>query len=144
MPDDVPEVSAAGGVLWRRRPPTSAGEIEVLIVHRPAPRDDWSFPKGKVESDDGTLVDTARREVHEETGIWSQVGDELARVYYRDRAQRFKEVTYFLMTGDGPFVANDEVDDARWVSLAEAACQLSYDSDRTVVEKVRAVLAASP
>ena len=37
-------VEAAGGVVWRRSP---AGEVEVLLVHRPR-YDDWTVPKGKL------------------------------------------------------------------------------------------------
>ena len=38
-------VNAAGGVIVRQ---TAQGETEVLLIHRPR-RDDWTFPKGKVE-----------------------------------------------------------------------------------------------
>ncbi|WP_421121016.1 NUDIX domain-containing protein [Aquihabitans daechungensis] len=57
------EVTAAGGVLWRR---SEAGEVEVLVVHRPR-YDDWSFAKGKCDPGE-TFAETAEREVLEETG----------------------------------------------------------------------------
>ena len=38
-------VRAAGALVWRQE----GKHLEVLVVHRPR-YDDWSFPKGKVES----------------------------------------------------------------------------------------------
>ena len=63
-------VTAAGAVVWRRRPNAPEGvrrrAVEVLLVHRPR-YDDWTLPKGKIEADE-TLVMTAVREIGEETG----------------------------------------------------------------------------
>ena len=39
-------IQAAGAVLWRR---LSDDLIQVALIHRPR-YDDWSFPKGKVET----------------------------------------------------------------------------------------------
>ena len=38
-------VRAAGALVWREK----GGDLQVLLVHRPR-YDDWSFPKGKLES----------------------------------------------------------------------------------------------
>ena len=42
------------------------------------------------------------------------------------------------MTPDGAstFMPNDEVDEVRWISLAEAATLLSYDADRRLLGDV--------
>ena len=40
-------VRAAGGVIVRQR---AGSEPELLLIHRPR-RNDWTFPKGKVESE---------------------------------------------------------------------------------------------
>jgi 8-oxo-dGTP pyrophosphatase MutT (NUDIX family) len=128
----APEVRAAGGVVVR---PGPDGAPLVLVVHRPR-YDDWSFPKGKCEPGESD-EDCARREVHEETGLRVELEDPLPEVHYRDHRDRTKLVRYWVMRPldpQQPFVANDEVDEMRWLSVPEAAARLSYDHDRDLVE----------
>lgn len=123
-------VRAAGGVLWRRSP---AGELEVLVVHRP--RDDWSFPKGKCEPLE-TDQACALREVEEETGYRGRLGADLGETRYIDGRGRPKVVHYWVMTVDrGEATVNDEVDEMRWLPLGEAERTLSYDNDRAVLAR---------
>src|SRR3979490_724065 len=85
-------VKAGGGLVVRR----VRGQLEVVLVHRPA-REDWTFPKGKLE-DGETLEDCALREVHEETGLICRLGRFLGHTEYRDRKDRQKVVAYWMMT----------------------------------------------
>jgi len=121
----TPTVRAAGGLVHRRR---ADGIEEVLLVHRPA-YDDWSFPKGKLEA--GELEeDAAVREVEEETGLRCRLDRELRTTSYRDARGRPKTVRYWLMTPiGGKLTAANEVDDARFVTLADARELLSYARD---------------
>ena len=120
---------AAGGVVVRGG--------EVLVVHRPR-YDDWSLPKGKLE-DGETWEDAALREVLEETGVACRLLDELDDDHYTDRKGRSKRVRWWLMEplSTAAREADDEVDDVRWVPVAEAARLLSYDHDRALVEGLR-------
>jgi len=123
-------VRAAGGVVWRR---SSAGAIEILLVHRPR-YDDWSLPKGKVDASDQTDEDTALREVEEETGLRCRLGAELSSTSYVDRRGRPKTVRYWAMKPiGGAFEANDEVDTVRWIAPAEADACLSYPREAHVL-----------
>src|SRR6185295_7622282 len=68
-----PVVRAAGGLLRRKSRLGIRRRSELAIVHRPR-YDDWSFPKGKRESDDEDDAATALREVQEETGFRCRLG----------------------------------------------------------------------
>ena len=114
---------AAGGVVVR--------EGRVLLVHRPK-YDDWAFPKGKLE-DGESWEAAALREVEEETGLSCELGAYIGSTRYPLR-EGMKEVRYFRMTTDGDPRAQNEIDDVRWVSPAEAGELLSYDYDRQLLE----------
>ena len=124
---DTSVVRAAGGVVVR--------DGQVLLVHRPR-YEDWTLPKGKLE--DGESWEAgALREVAEETGLTCELGEEVGRTRYVDSRGRNKEVRYFRMTsGDEP-VAQNEVDEVRWVPLADAGELLSYDRDRALLSRLR-------
>ena len=121
-------VRAAGGIPVRDGP----DGVEVLVVHRPR-YSDWSFPKGKCLPDESDEA-CALREVAEETGLECALEKELPSTSYRDSKDRPKRVRYWRMRVVGGSLAfENEVDDARWVSLPEAEALLSYDRDRVVV-----------
>ena len=108
----------------------------MLLVHRPK-YDDWTFPKGKLSKGE-SHEDAARREVEEETGLRVELGPEVATSTYQDALGRPKLVRYWAMEAEeGEFRANAEVDDARWVTVDEAAEQLSYDRDRAVLASLQ-------
>jgi 8-oxo-dGTP pyrophosphatase MutT (NUDIX family) len=122
-------VHAAGGMVVRH---DGDGELRVAIVHRPL-REDWSFPKGKLEPGESSEA-CARREVREETGLECRIGTFVGHTEYRDRKDRPKVVAYWVMeVEDGTFRANEEVDELRWVDFAEAARMLTYDRDRELL-----------
>jgi 8-oxo-dGTP diphosphatase len=124
-------VRAAGGVVWRQ----AGDRLEAAVVHRPK-YDDWSLPKGKPEPGEHPLQ-TAVREVVEETGLAVAAGRRSLRTRYdvslRDGRTAPKEVDYWLMHATGDFVPNDEVDELRWLDLADAAALVSHEHDRAVL-----------
>ena len=123
-------VRAAGGVVWRRG---AGDDIEVLLVHRRG-REDWTFPKGKVEPGESD-EDCARREVEEETALSCPLGAELPPVSYVDQRGRDKTVRYWSMdAGAGDAAPRHEVDLVRWVPLARAGAALTYPRDRELLD----------
>jgi 8-oxo-dGTP pyrophosphatase MutT (NUDIX family) len=123
-------VEAAGGLVWRRR---DDGALEVLVVHRPK-YDDWTLPKGKLDSGESHET-AAMREVFEETGLRCRIGRELPATRYHDRHGRPKRVRYWEMEVEGgEFAPNREVDEVQWVDLDTAARMLTYERDQALLE----------
>jgi len=118
------EIRAAGGVVVR--------DGRVAVVHRPK-YDDWSLPKGKLEEGE-TWEQAALREVYEETGLHCRLGQELDPVEYADPKGRPKTVRYWRMEAlDGDFTPTTEIDRLRWLTPAEAAHELTYPHDRSLI-----------
>jgi 8-oxo-dGTP diphosphatase len=120
-------------VVWRH---DAAGEpTEIALVHRPR-YDDWSLPKGKLAGGEHPLT-AGVREVVEETGIRPVLGRRLVTTEYpvslRDTIVD-KLVEYWVMrAAGGEFQPNDEVDDLRWMTVAQATEAVSYRHDRAVL-----------
>lgn len=133
---------AAGAVMWRRTTPgdpttpeTAAEDaVEIAVIHRPR-YDDWSLPKGKVDKGEG-IVETAVRELVEETGYASTLGWLLGYVHY-PVGDRTKVVWYWTAEvtdySEPTPEDTDEVGELRWVSPATAAEMVSYPADREVL-----------
>jgi len=122
-------VAAAGGVVWR---PAAGGDIEVALVHRPR-YDDWSLAKGKLDAGEHLLT-AAVREVGEETGLDVVVGRRGPRTEYPVE-QGTKRVDYWLMRAvGGRFEPNDEVDELRWLPMADALELVTHPHDRAVLD----------
>ncbi len=117
-------IEAAGGVVQQ--------DGLIAVVHRPR-YDDWSLPKGKLDKNESSER-AALREVQEETGLSCQLIEELDPVSYTDNRGRPKNVRYWRMKVlSGEFEVNDEVDELRWLSKADALELLSYEHDRELV-----------
>jgi 8-oxo-(d)GTP phosphatase len=126
-------VRAAGCVVWRSG---DDGVLETAVVHRPK-YDDWSLPKGKPEAGEH-LLQTAFREVLEETGLGVVLGRRSVRTCYEvrlpDGSPAPKEVDYWIAQWTaGEFEANDEVDELRWLPVEKATALCSHDHDRAVL-----------
>jgi 8-oxo-(d)GTP phosphatase len=122
------QVEAAGGVLWRGDP----ARPEVALVHRPR-YDDWSVPKGKLETGEHPLL-AGLREIEEETGFMSLPGRRLGSVRYAVAEGR-KRVRYWACeAAAGKFRASREVDELWWGTVADALARVDSDGDARVLE----------
>lgn len=131
-------VYAAGAVLWRRS--AQNGGPELALVHRPK-YDDWSFPKGKLNSGEH-IATAALREVKEETGFDCELGAPLPSSHYLVDG-RAKEVHYWAATpAGGVFAPSSEVDRMVWLDPASARTRLTHDRDRPLVDALLRSLGA--
>ena len=128
----VNPIIAAGAVVTR----DGSSEREYLLIHR-GYRDDWTFPKGKVDPGEHVIA-AAIREVREETGYAIALGVPLPTQEYIVKG-RDKLSHYWLATClDGEFVPNDEVDEIKWVTYKQAVKLLTYPHDRDVLDAAAA------
>ncbi|MCC4908867.1 NUDIX domain-containing protein [Microbacterium sp. cx-59] len=127
-------VYAAGGVLWRQ----VDGKLHILLIHRTQYRD-VTLPKGKVDPGE-TLVETAIREIFEETGIHVALGLPVGVSRYHMPKGREKIVHYWSAevtedaVRDSKFVPNKEIAALEWVTPKHALSYLSYPVDVEIVE----------
>jgi len=130
-----PDVTGAGVLAWRTA--RDGGQVEVLMVHRPAD-DSWSWPRGRPGRGEG-LAECAVREAAEATGLQVILGRPLPSARYLLAAGSVQEVSYWAARVTGrpdqrrreqpDEVDPDEADAARWVPLEEAAARIAHPSD---------------
>lgn len=128
------EIEAAGGLIVD----DITNPRQILLIHRPG-YDDWTFPKGKLDPGESAEA-AALREVAEETGLRCRIITKLAssNYVYRTRSrglERPKVVHYFLMqrVSGEITVPPDEVDEADWFTINDAARKLTYSQDRELL-----------
>lgn len=121
-------IVAAGAVITRE----NNGKKEFLLIHR-GYRDDWSFPKGKVDPGEH-IVSAAVREVREETGFAIQLGIPLpTSTYMKGTATKDAHYWNASLIG-GKFLPNDEVDQIKWLSYSSAKKTLTYEHDQEILD----------
>jgi len=130
----VDEFSAGGVVLCK------SDVIVIVPVRRDSRgRRVLALPKGHPDGDE-TPEAAATREVREETGVTAELRDELGEVQYtyeRHGRSIAKRVTFFLFEyRSGDLADHDhEIEEARWMPLAEAARTLTYAGERSIASR---------
>jgi 8-oxo-dGTP diphosphatase len=124
-------ILAAGGILCRH----SAQDGEILIVHRKR-YDDWTLPKGKLQSGESFRV-AALREVREETGYVACADEYLGVIDYLANG-RAKAVFFWRMSvvKQEEISDREEVADVVWMSPANAADRLTHPNEKAFVQRI--------
>lgn len=128
----------AGGVVQNR-----SGDI--LLVNQRG--DSWSFPKGHVEKGE-KLLDAARREIYEETGIRKLVLKRRFSPYMRRRIGKggrgedpseCKHITLFLFATDEVVLQSKDLEEhpeARWIPKENVRLFLTHPKDRAFLKRI--------
>jgi 8-oxo-dGTP diphosphatase len=126
---------SAGGVVVK------GDEVAVVVPHRLAPdgRKVLALPKGHPDPGE-SMREAAAREVREETGLEAELMDKLGDVtywYQRDGMRVLKKVAFYLFEHRGGSLDehDDEIEEARWMPLADAARELSFTGERDMVKR---------
>jgi 8-oxo-dGTP pyrophosphatase MutT (NUDIX family) len=133
-PAGVGEFSAGGVVVDGDR------VVVIVPVKRAADgRRVLGLPKGHLDGEE-TPEQAATREVAEETGVDGELVDELGEVRYRygRHGKRIeKAVRFYLFRYRGGDLADHdhEIEDARWMPLAQAARELTYPGEREMIQR---------
>lgn len=97
----------------------------------------WGFPKGHVE-DGETEVQTAIREIKEETNLDVEINDKLRYVEtYCPKEDVQKDVVFFIgkKIGGQAVAQEEEVSEMQWVSYEKALEMLTFESSKNVLKK---------
>lgn len=127
---------SCGAVVIRKE---ENGYATLLIKHT---QGHWGFPKGHMEENENE-VETARREVLEETGIDVDIDEGFKdESTYWPSPEVYKKVIYFVGNPhEGtPKPDHNEIEEVSWFRFSEAAALLSYPSDVSILENVQKYL----
>ncbi|MCL2089182.1 MAG: NUDIX domain-containing protein [Oscillospiraceae bacterium] len=125
---------SCGGIIYRKH----HGNIELMLIKH-LKGGFWSFPKGHMEEGE-TEVETARREILEETGIEVMIDSSFREtVNYSPKKGVNKDVVYFLATALSYDIKpqDSEISQIKWVELSRVDDVLTYDNDKQMAKRVK-------
>lgn len=128
---------SCGALVFRR----FHGNTELLLIKH-ANGGHWSFPKGHVESGE-TEIETALREIKEETGIDVIIDPSFREVIsYSPKKDTQKDVIYFIARAQNYDYTpqEEEISQIKWVEINRAHTILTYDNDKQLVNKAKQVI----
>ena len=134
------EINASRAELSRHPVQSGAGD-QVAVKRNRAGRIEWCLPKGHQENDE-TLIETAEREVEEETGIQGRVLTTLGTIDYwfstHDR-RIHKVVHHYLLEAIGGYLTvekdpDQEAIDVAWIPLGRVQERLTFPNERRIAQ----------
>ncbi len=135
------EVSAGGVIYAKRR-----GQIKIVLVGKFKPFVTWRIPKGHQEKGE-KIIETARREVAEESGLKVTGGPKLGCtnfffVHPVDDKFIHKYVHYFLFKKQGGSVQkhDKEYDKAKWFSIPAAIKAATFKNDKLILKRAAKII----
>ncbi|MGQ4894645.1 MAG: bis(5'-nucleosyl)-tetraphosphatase [Candidatus Njordarchaeia archaeon] len=132
---------SAGAIIFRKE----ENRAYYLLLHYQAGH--WDFPKGNIENGEKE-IDTAKREIYEETGIQDVefifgFREVIEYFYYRNGQKVYKTVVFYLAkTNTKEVRLSYEHKGYAWLSYEEAIKRVTYKSSKKVLEKAHRYLLA--
>ena len=140
---------SAGGVVFRKlKTKNEKLKTEWLLI-KPSGKERWQLPKGLIDEGEDSKT-AALRETREESGVETRVLDKVDTItvffhyHYEDAPKEliFKTVVFYLMeylkeTTEGP---DFEVERVSWFPFEEAYANLTFASEKKVLEKAKKIL----
>ncbi len=134
---------SAGGVVFKR----SLDRQTLILVSKHSFHHGWVFPKGLIGDhvEGENKIDTATREVKEETGVVAEIVQELSPVtywYVFEGEKRKKTVYYYIMRGLSEDFndRDDEMEEVEWIPIDRVEERLTYKSDKDVFKEARPII----
>ena len=128
-PNPNKEATHAGGVVFRQK----SDQVEYLLVGAKKKPDEWVLPKGHIEQGE-RMQETAVREVHEETGVWARIINELKSIPFIVNNEPVN-VQFYLMEAleEGE---SSEKRKCEWMTLEVAREKIIHKDITELLEKV--------
>ncbi|MBR4164600.1 MAG: NUDIX domain-containing protein [Solobacterium sp.] len=127
---------SCGAVIFKKED----DQYSFLVIHQV--QGHYCFPKGHVEKDE-TELETARREIREETGYEVSFLDGFRySLQYSPKEGVMKDVIYFLAeeNGGNPLVQQEELQGMKWMKEEDVLDHITYENDRDLYRKALAFL----
>lgn len=116
----------AGAIVYQRK----NHELKYLLL-KSETSSFWGYPKGHQEKGE-TLIEAARREIFEETGLITQINDHFnEKVTYNMKNGNQKELTLYLAEVSPNLQIkkqDEEISDFDWFSYQDALSQLTFEN----------------
>jgi bis(5'-nucleosidyl)-tetraphosphatase len=130
---------SAGAVIFR----PEQGQALYLILHYEEGH--WGCSKGHTENSE-TVEETARREIHEETGLTDITFipgfSEKNHYYFMINRQRISKTVTFLLaeTCSDTVTISDEHIDFAWLTYPQALERITFINEKKVLQKAQSLV----
>lgn len=125
----------SGAVVYRHHD----GKLEYLLLESQNKGHFWGFPKGHVEAGEN-LVETARREIREETSLDLPIDTSFSvKTGYDLPNGNYKEMTLYLAEVTKKHqlqLQTEEIKNAGWFDYQAARERLTYDNLKELLDQV--------
>jgi 8-oxo-dGTP diphosphatase len=127
------QILGVGAVLWR------GSDLLLLVRRGQEPRlGEWSLPGGRVEPGE-TLRQALSREIHEETGLWADIGELIDVVELTDHSGDVRPARHYVLIDftahwrGGEACAASDAAECGWFAPLEALALVDWEETRRII-----------